>query len=41
MKTLQEMCQTGLMVNDGKLIFYEEIKDGIEEYTQINKTKGK
>jgi ABC-type polysaccharide/polyol phosphate transport system ATPase subunit len=35
------MCQTGLMVNDGKLIFYEEIKDGIEEYTQINKTKGK
>jgi capsular polysaccharide transport system ATP-binding protein len=41
MKTLQEMCQTGLMVNDGKLTFYEEIKDGIEEYTQINKTKGK
>jgi len=29
------------MVNDGKLTFYENIKDGIEEYTQINKTKGK
>ena len=41
MKTLQEMCQTGLMVNDGKLTFYEDIKDGIEQYTQINKTKGK
>jgi len=41
MKTLQEMCQTGLMVNDGNLTFYEDIKDGIDEYTQINKTKGK
>jgi capsular polysaccharide transport system ATP-binding protein len=41
MKTLQEMCQTGLLVNNGELTFYEDINEGIEIYSQINKTKGK
>jgi capsular polysaccharide transport system ATP-binding protein len=41
MKTLQEMCQVGLLVNNGQLTYYEDIQEGIDEYTQINKTKGK
>jgi len=41
MKILQEMCQVGLLVNNGQLTYYDDIKNAIDEYTQINKTKGK
>jgi len=40
MKTLNEMCQTGLLVHEGELHFYENIEDAIARYTEINK-KGK
>ncbi|WP_294957586.1 ABC transporter ATP-binding protein [Sulfurovum sp.] len=40
MKTLSEMCQTGLLVHEGKLHFYEQVDEAIERYNEIN-TKGK
>ncbi|HIQ47487.1 MAG TPA: ABC transporter ATP-binding protein [Sulfurovum sp.] len=38
MKTLQELCQTGLLVHDGELHYYEDINEAIESYNTINKT---
>jgi capsular polysaccharide transport system ATP-binding protein len=38
MKTLQEMCQTGLLVHEGKLHYFEDIAEGIDAYNTINKT---
>jgi len=40
MKTLKQMCQTGLLVHNGQLHFFEDIKDAIDAYEEINK-KGK
>ena len=41
MKTLQELCQTGLLVHDGQLHYYEDVADAIDRYNEINQTKGK
>ena len=41
MKTLQELCQTGLLVHDGQLHYYEDVTDAIARYNEINQTKGK
>ena len=40
MKTLKQMCQTGLLLHGGELIYYEDVNDAIEHYNEINK-KGK
>ncbi len=37
MKTLSEMCQTGLLVHEGQLHFFEDINEGIKRYNEINK----
>lgn len=36
MKTLSEMCQTGLLVHEGQLHFFEDINEGIKRYNEIN-----
>ncbi len=36
MKTLSEMCQTGLLVHKGQLHFFEDINEGIKRYNEIN-----
>ncbi len=40
MKTLQQMCQTGLLIHDGQLYYYDNIDEAISRYNDINK-KGK
>jgi len=37
MKTLQEMCQTGLLVHEGSLHYFDDIAEGIKRYNEINK----
>ncbi len=37
MKTLQQMCQTGLLVHEGQLHYYDNIDEAIERYNLINK----
>jgi len=37
MHTLSEMCQTGLLVHNGDLHFFEDINEGIKRYNEINK----
>jgi len=37
MKTLEEMCHSGLLVHEGKLTFYEDISEGIQRYNAINR----
>ena len=41
MRTLKELCQTGLLVHEGQLHYYEDINDAIARYEEINKTQGK
>ena len=41
MKTLNELCQAGLLLHEGNLYYYHDIKDGIKHYNEINKQKGK
>jgi len=40
MKTLKEICDVGIVVNDGKMFYYDKIEDAIEEYAKINKRAG-
>ncbi len=40
MKTLSQMCQTGLLLNNGELLYYDDVNEAIEHYKEINK-KGK
>jgi len=40
MKTLQELCQTGLLVNEGKLYYFDQINDAVKSYQEINKRTG-
>jgi len=41
MNTLRDLCQTGLLVHEGELYYYEDINDAIARYEEINKTEGK
>ena len=41
MKTLEEMCQSALLVHEGKLTFFEDISEGIKRYNDINKEEEK
>ncbi len=39
MKTIEEMCDIGLLLHEGKLFYFEDVKEGIKAYNEIN-TKG-
>ena len=36
MNTLRELCDAGIVVNNGKIIYYKNIDDAIKEYQNIN-----
>lgn len=36
MPTLREYCQTGLVVHDGKLTYYEDLEEAIARYKDLN-----
>lgn len=40
MKTLEEICDEGIVVDNGKMSYYENIKDAVNEYAEINKRVG-
>jgi len=40
MGTLRELCDAGIVVNNGQMYYYENIEDAITEYTEINKKAG-
>ena len=40
MKTLEDICDVGIVVDGGKMHYYDNIKDAITEYTEINKRAG-
>jgi len=40
MKTLRELCEAGIVVNNGKMSYFENIEDAIDEYAEINKKAG-
>ncbi len=40
MKTLEDICDVGIVVDGGKMQYYENIKDAIAEYAEINKRAG-
>ena len=37
MKTLEELCQAGLLLDKGKMYYYDNISDAINHYAYINK----
>jgi capsular polysaccharide transport system ATP-binding protein len=37
MATLKEICDSGIVVDNGKMSYYEDIEDAIKEYAEINK----
>jgi len=41
MPTLKEMCQAGLLLDEGQLYYYDDIDEGIKHYQEINKNQGK
>jgi capsular polysaccharide transport system ATP-binding protein len=40
MKTLRELCDSGIVVNDGKIDYYDAVADAIGAYEEINKKAG-
>ena len=40
MKTLREICNAGIVVNEGKIYYYDKIEKAIEAYENINKKAG-
>jgi len=40
MNTLRELCEAGIVVNNGKMSYFEKIEDAITEYAEINKKAG-
>ncbi len=40
MKTLEDICDVGIVVDGGKMQYYENIKDAITKYAEINKRAG-
>jgi len=41
MKTLQSLCDAGIVVNDGNMQYYSDIDDAVKEYENINKSTPK
>jgi len=41
MKTLSDICQSGLLVHEGQLYYYENINEAIKKYQEINQIEGK
>ncbi len=39
MPVLKEICDVGIVVNDGKMVYYDNIDDAIQVYDDINKQK--
>jgi len=37
MNTLEELCEAGIVVNNGEMVYFKKIADAIEEYNKINK----
>lgn len=37
MQTLRDICQSGLLVDNGELFYYEDINEAISHYNKINK----
>jgi len=40
MKTLQSICDSGIVVNAGEMYYFENIDDAIKEYAKINEKAG-
>ena len=40
MKTLKEICDVGVVVDEGTMIYYNDINDAIIKYEEINKKAG-
>jgi len=40
MKTLQSICDSGIVVNAGEMYYFENIDDAIKEYAKINQKAG-
>jgi capsular polysaccharide transport system ATP-binding protein len=40
MGTLRELCDTGIVLNEGKLSYHEDIDTAIEAYNEINRRAG-
>ena len=40
MKILKELCDAGIVVNEGQMHYYQNINDAIDEYEKINKKAG-
>jgi len=41
MKTLKDICQVGLLLDEGQLHYYDNIDEGIKRYQEINENQGK
>ena len=41
MKTLKDICQAGLLLDEGQLYYYDNIDEGIKHYQEINENQGK
>lgn len=37
MKTLQDMCDMGLLLHEGKIYYFDDINDAVKMYAEINK----
>jgi len=37
MKTINELCDSGIVVDSGQMYFFDDIKDAVKEYEKINK----
>jgi capsular polysaccharide transport system ATP-binding protein len=37
MSDLKNICDAGIVVNDGKIVYYEDINEAIEKYQNLNK----
>ena len=40
MNTLKELCDAGIVVDNGQMSYFENIEDAINEYAEINKRAG-
>ena len=40
MKTLRDICDAGIVVNDGKIVYHHDINEAINAYEELNKKAG-